>query len=127
MRIVKNWLEWSVLAVGIVVLGVVLYVLTVAAIRTKETPPQLQVEFGTAQLQGDRHYRVPVHVRNGGGTTAADVAISVELRVGSQTVERAELTFELVPRGSKREGVVLFTRDPSEGELVSGAITYAAQ
>ena len=127
MRIVKNWLEWSVLAIGLVVVGGVVSVLTLAAIRTDETPPALYVEFGPAQSQGERRYRVPVLVQNRGGKTASDVTVSVELRVGGQMVAHAELTFALVPRGSKREGAVLFTRDPRGGEIVAGAITYESQ
>ena len=107
----KNWLEWSVFAASVCIIGAVLGYLGAVAFTVESEHAELRVLTGTAAAAGG-FYRVPVVVRNDGGGTAADVKIEVVLQEDGRDVERAELTISHVPRHSQREGWVTFARDP---------------
>ncbi len=105
----KNALEWSVFAFSLVlVVGVVGY-LGVAAWRDTDAPPDFVVEWDAPTPRGDGGFEVPVHVRNEGTTTAANV--QVEVTSGGESVT---FTLEYVPRHSTREGIALFERYPAQ-------------
>jgi uncharacterized protein (TIGR02588 family) len=111
MKLQKNWIEWTVFAIGLIVVAVTVGYLIVSAIRHDDTPPDIMVTTGQATKVA-AGYRVPVTVRNDGHSTAEEVAIEVVLLSGQQEVASAELTFAFVPRKSERHGWVIFDRDP---------------
>jgi uncharacterized protein (TIGR02588 family) len=106
----KNWLEWTVFAFGLVaVLGTFGY-LGYEALAGDVSPPRVAVELGRPTPDGTR-WTVPVRVRNDGGETA-------------QEPETAQLEVAFVPRKSRREGWVTFSRDPAAGRLTGRATGY---
>lgn len=123
MRLSKNWLEWSVFAIGMVIVVTAVTILIRSAVQSGNTPPQLAVQLGTPAHEQGR-YRVPVVVENRGDITAAEASITIELRDGQTVVERAEIAFLFIPRRAKREGAVVFTRNPSCCELTVGAVGF---
>lgn len=123
MRLAKNWLEWSVFAIGTIIVVAAVAILVRAAVRTGETPPQLVVQLGTPVAEAGRH-RVPVSVENRGDITAAEAVIAIELRDGDTVVERGEVAFIFIPRRAKREGAVVFARDPRCCRVTVGAIGF---
>jgi uncharacterized protein (TIGR02588 family) len=122
----KNWLEWTVFAVGLLLLlGTVGYLAGQALTRGR-SPAVLSITLGEPQAHPDAtppHFVVPVTVRNDGARTAAEVDVEVLLARGDQ-VERRELTFEYVPRGSSRSGAVTFEVEPDPGSLAARVLTF---
>ncbi|HEX6086366.1 MAG TPA: hypothetical protein VF266_17695 [Thermoanaerobaculia bacterium] len=119
----KNGLEWTVfIASSLVVLAVLGYLAT-KALTEKKTPPNLRIEAGAA-IASNGSYRLPLVVRNTGGT-AESVVIEAVLRRGEQELERAQLALSFVPQRSEREGWVTFRHDPQGCTVETRAVSYA--
>jgi uncharacterized protein (TIGR02588 family) len=119
----KNVLEWTVFAIGLVlVLATLGYLVREAAVG-REGPPEIVVELGppTAASTG---YLVPVRLRNVGATTAEDVVVPIVLELPDGTREESELNLAFLPRESKREGWVSFREHPGRGKLRVGAVAF---
>lgn len=119
----KNWLEWTVFLASTIVVLAVLGYLAAKALTEKKTPPDLRIEAGAA-IARDGVHRVPLLVRNVGGSTAESVVVEAVLRRGEEEVERAELELMFVPRRSEREGWVTFRHDPRCCSIVTRAVSY---
>jgi uncharacterized protein (TIGR02588 family) len=112
VKLHKNWLEWVVFAVSAVIVIGCVAALAMSAVRSGKEPPDVTVEVGVPS-RGASGYRVPVEVRNDGDETAEGVTIEVALVSGGEEVERGEFTLAFLPRKSRREGWVVFHRDPA--------------
>ncbi|RKH08894.1 hypothetical protein D7V97_18160 [Corallococcus sp. CA053C] len=119
-----NWLEGVVFVSSCVLVALVLGYLAVDAWRTGSGPPDLAVTVG-APVRGGQDWRVPVTVENHGDTAAEEVHVRVTLRGEAASGEEAELVLAFVPRHSKREGWVAFTKDPSPAGVEAHAVGYA--
>jgi len=122
-RVKKNVLEWSVFAVGVVVVAGTLAFLVWDLARAGSSPPDLTVELGEARRQTSG-WAVPVTVRNRGDETAEGVHVEVVLETAAGGEERAELEIAFVPRGSHRKGWVTFTQAPAAGRLTGRVSGY---
>ena len=120
-RIEKNRLEWTVFAIGLVLVLGTVGILVRDAVVSGDGPPDLAVELGPAERRG-QGWAVPVTVRNRGGGTAEGVRARVVLELPDGTREEAELELAFVPRGSQRRGWVQLTRAPASGRL-SGRVS----
>ena len=118
----KNWLEWLVFAMSLVVIAGFIGVLVYAAFMTKDAPASLRVFLGEPRKE-QSHFIVPVLVQNRGGAAAAAVRIEGVLDSGS-TVERRGFELAYAPGGSSRHGEVSFSSDPREGRLNGRAIGF---
>ena len=118
----KNWLEWLVFAMSLVVIAGFIGVLVYAAFMTKDAPASLRVFLGEPRKE-QSHFIVPVLVQNRGGAAAAAVRIEVVLDSGS-TVERSGFELSYAPGGSSRHGEVSFSWVPREGRLHGRAIGF---
>jgi len=120
----KNWLEWLVFAVGLVLsVGVVAF-LTYEATTAGDTPPSMVVQLGAPERQA-QHFAVPVAVTNEGDQTAEGVLIEVVLENGGVQQERAEFEIAFLPRGATRQAWAVFEADPSAGgQLKARVISY---
>jgi uncharacterized protein (TIGR02588 family) len=120
----KNWLEWSVFAVGLVlVFGVIAY-LVYDSVISSGRPPEIAVEVGEIRRTVGG-WAVRVDAENSGGVTAEDLRVAVVLEANGREQERVELDLPFVPRHSRRGGWVEFRHDPSVGRLSGYAIGYA--
>lgn len=119
----KNPLEWSVFAAALLIVGACIALLISGVVRTGGDPADLVVSTGEAK-RVTAGFRVPVRVRNTGDATAADVHVELALEKDGQEIERAELTFAFLPPRSDRQGFVLFRRDPTCCELVTGPVGF---
>ena len=120
----KNWLEWSVFAIGLLCIGLVVGYLIRDAASEAGTPAQVVVRLGDAEQRGGRRY-VPVTLINSGGDAAAGVEVEVVLERGDRIVERARLLFDLVPREATREGWVAFDSAAAPGERIrTGGVAF---
>ncbi len=119
----KNWLEWLVFAIGLgLVTGVIGY-LAFAAVTLGSAPPDIKIQLGTPQPEGE-YFRVPVSVRNDGDQTAEAVHIEVVLNEDKATEETASFETAFLPRHSSRNGAVTFQTDPRNGKLKARVLGY---
>ncbi len=119
----KNWLEWCVFALGLLLVCGTLGYLAYDAISQDGSPPALEVRLG-APVARQGYYEVPVTVHNRGGSTSEQVLVRVELKVNGNVEETAEFQVPHLPRHSDRQGVVTFKRDPRQGQLSGRAVGY---
>lgn len=113
----KNWLEWVVFAIGLILLFSTLGYLIYDAATLNETPPVIEVKLGEIQ-QSDRQFIIPIAVSNSGNETAENVQIEVVLETGGNEQESAEFTIAFLPRSATREGWVTFHTDPRKAERI---------
>jgi uncharacterized protein (TIGR02588 family) len=119
----KNALEWTVFAIGLVLVLATLGYLIRESIVSGDGPPDVAVELGPPRPS--RHgYLLPVEVTNSGGTTAEDVRIPIFLELPDGRREEAEMDIAFLPPDSKRKGWVSFRSDPGQGTPGVGAIAF---
>jgi uncharacterized protein (TIGR02588 family) len=118
----KNALEWAVFFVSLVLIGAVVAALVMFEVQRTDTPPALHVSVDGGRRAGDG-YAVRVVVENRGGRTAANVSVEVAIE-GSANAERGELVLPFVPHGARRNGEVMFTREPPAGALRARILGY---
>ena len=119
----KNWLEWSVFAVGLVLVLATLGFLVRESLAGSGGPPEVVARLGAPRASAGA-YMVPVEVTNLGGRAAEDVTVTVVLEGDGTQSEEAQLEIAFLPRDSKRNGYVGFQRNPAEGTLRLGPIAF---
>ncbi|AKD05178.1 hypothetical protein POKO110462_22215 [Pontibacter korlensis] len=121
---VKNWLEWTVFCVSLLLLLAIVGYLSYQVYTHKESPPDIYVEAWPSPSPNSPH-RYHVLVQNKGGTTAEEVKVEVILRRDNQSVEASELQITFSPTLSKREGWVTFVNDPAKADtVVTRVVSY---
>ncbi len=119
----KNALEWTVFAVGLVLVLATLGYLVRESVVGDGGPPEIVVRLGEPRASASGHL-VPVEVANIGQTTAEDVLVPIFLDLPDGGREEAELSIGFLPRNSTRDGWVSFRGDPRRGTLRLGAIAF---
>ena len=123
-RVEKNWLEWAVFGVGLVLVVSTLAYLVYDGATSADTPPDVEVRLGEPR-PGGAGFLVPVTLVNRGGRTAGGVSVEVVLEGGGAAEpERGEFTVAFLPRGGTHEGWVSFRSDPRAGRLTARASGY---
>ena len=123
-KVEKNWLEWVVFGVGLILVASTLAYLVYDGVTSAGTPPDIEVRLGEPR-PGGAGFLVPVTVFNRGGQTAEGVSVEVVLEGGgSAEPERGEFTVAFLPRRGTREGWVAFRSDPRAGRLTARAHGY---
>ncbi|HZB45712.1 MAG TPA: hypothetical protein VE360_10730 [Pyrinomonadaceae bacterium] len=123
-KVEKNWLEWVVFGVGLVLVVSTLAYLVYDGATAADTPPDVEVRLGEPR-PGGAGFLVPVTVVNRGGQTAEGVTVEVVLEgAGQGEPERGEFTVAFLPRRGTREGWVAFRSDPRAGRLTARAAGY---
>ena len=123
-RLEKNGLEWTVFALGLVLVLATLGYLIREVVTTGSRPPELVVSLG-APRSVTRGFQVPVTVVNRGDEVAEGVSVTITLATKTER-EEAVLNLTFVPHQSKREGWVTFRGDPGTGDLQVGPVVYAS-
>ena len=119
----KNPLEWTVFAIGLVLVFATLGYLVRESLVGDGGPPEVVARLGESRPSASG-YLVPVEVANSGPTTAEDVLVPIFLEMPGGKREEAELSIAFLPRDSKRNGWVSFRGDPRGGTLSLGAIAF---
>jgi uncharacterized protein (TIGR02588 family) len=122
-RPTKNRLEWTVFAIGLVLVLATLGFLVRESIVDAGGPPEVVARLGEARPSASG-YLIPVEVANIGQSTAEDVLVPIFLDLPDGEREEAELNIAFLPRDSKRNGWVSFRDDPRRGTLRLGAIAF---
>ena len=119
----KNWLEWIVFALGLILVSVTLGYLIYAGATMGHDAPSIEVRLGTPEKR-QSNFLVPVTVINHGDETAEGVRIEVVIENGGALKERAELDVAFLPRHATREGWVTFEQDPGAAQLKARVLGY---
>ncbi|MBC8029031.1 MAG: hypothetical protein H7Z16_02885 [Pyrinomonadaceae bacterium] len=122
-KVQKNWLEWVVFAIGLVLVSLTLGYLIYAGASMGEEPPSLEVRLGTPE-QRQFNFIVPVTVINHGDETAEGVRIEVVMESGGEETARGELDIAFLPRHATREGWVTFEQLPRTSQLKARVLGY---
>lgn len=113
----KNWLEWIIFAVSLVLVVSTLGYLIYDASTVGEAPPSIEFQLGETQ-QRSQQFIIPVSVTNQGDHTAEGVQIEVVLENGGKELESAEFEIAFLPRRATRSGWVTFQTDPRTAERI---------
>ncbi len=121
-KIEKNWLEWVVFGVGLLLVCGVLGFLAYDGATTGGAPAEFRIETGRPERRGDG-FHVPLRLTNVGGETAEGVHVEVVLEAAGRA-ERGEFVVAFLPRGGTREASVTFHTDPAGGSLRARVLGY---
>ena len=117
MKLEKNKVVWTVFALSVVIVVAAVGFLAVDAWRHRgEDQPELRVDVSPPERN-----RVRIVVRNEGDSTADQVRIELRVMRGATEMQRATITLPFVPRLSRREAEVVFTRPIDERDVVEVA------
>ena len=115
----KNWLEWTVFAIGgvlvLAVIGALGYEIWHGTPREEAI---LEVELGEPERRGD-YFAVPVLVSNRGDVTAEGVQVEVTLTTDSGQQERSQFELQFLPRQATERGYALFEADPAKAKSLT--------
>jgi len=123
----KNWLEWTIFTVSLVLVAGTIGYLTFDAVTARQTPPHMQIRLGRPQRMTTAaavQFLVPVTVINHGGQTAEGVQIEVTLERAGHEPEEAGFEIPFLPRQATRHGGVTFRADPRRGHLQARVLGY---
>ncbi len=122
-RVEKNVLEWIVFsASGVLVLATLAY-LAYSELSYSNGPAVLEVRLGAPARHGEA-WAVPVTVENRGAGAAETVLVRVEHVPPDGRREESDVEIALLPGYSERDGWVMFSSDPGEGELAARVVGY---
>lgn len=119
----RNWLELTILIMGIILVSMTMVILAHDMITARETPPDIVVSLGKVD-RGTQYYALHVSAKNNGTQTAQDVTIEVSVGKGDGR-EASRLEFPYLPGRSTVNGWVTFGRDPSKGGVEFRVLGYS--
>jgi uncharacterized protein (TIGR02588 family) len=109
--------EWITLLISGLLIAAVVAAVCYFTLTRGNLPPTFQTELQSVETRaGSEQFYLTVMVKNIGDEPAQEVRVRVELQTG-ETTETAVFTLELLAAGASEEGVAVFMRDPSEGEV----------
>ena len=119
----KNWLEWLVFVIGLVLIACVFAFLVYDALTLGDAPPAMVVQVGQVDLQG-QHMVVPVAVTNQGDQPAQGVVVEV-IYEGEHEPQQAQFEIAFLPRSATGEGWASFeTSSGVIGQFKARVIGY---
>lgn len=121
----RNWLE--LIAGGIGLLLAVALIGTIgyqAVTGNKGAAPEIRLKVSPAKSVGQL-YLVEIEARNLSEATAQQVEVEARLTGAGKEPEKAKLTFDYVPGGSKVKGGLFFSNDPRAGSLDVRPLGYS--
>jgi uncharacterized protein (TIGR02588 family) len=121
-QVEKNWLEWVVFGVSLVLTASVLGYLIYEGVHMGNAPPNIALRLGPPERRGEG-FVVPVAATNHGDETAEGLHIEVRLETGGAG-ERGAFTIAFLPRRATRKGWVTFRTDPRAGQLTPRVLGY---
>lgn len=120
-KLEKNWLEWLVFAISLVLVVGTLGYLVYDVATLSDTPPNIEFAIGKPIPQSN-YFLVPVTVTNRGDETAEAVQIEVVLESGGKPQESGEMEIAFLPRQSTREGWVTFQTNPQTVDQIRARV-----
>ena len=121
----RNWLEWAILAVSVVVVASLVVYLLVSGL-TASGPPAIRLEVAATEAEAGPSggWLVPLVVRNEGGEAAVSIVVEGSAVVGGE-VESSQLTVDVLAADSEVELTLGFS-GPPDGEIQSRVVGFGA-
>jgi uncharacterized protein (TIGR02588 family) len=111
-----NWLELTVLFIGLTLVCFTLGFLGYTAITARDTMPEIKISQGRTE-RVDGYYGILITAKNLGSQTVEDLLVEVVLDTG-ETEEVAQLRFRFLPGKSTAKGWATFKQDPSNLSII---------
>ena len=119
-----NLAEWVTFAIASSILATIVGLVIYSWLTKKQEPPTISVSRNSPIRFEKGQFYVPFAVANTGGETAESVQIIAELRVNGEVVESGDLQIDFLSSGETEAGAFIFSRDPSQGELIVRSSSY---
>ena len=113
----KNILEWVVFYSSLLLISLLLGYLVYQTFNYKPGSPDLTVNYAP-DPSPHAPYRYHLTVRNEGHETAEEVSIEMVLQKDGGQLETGTMQLAYVPKNSKREGWINFSKDPVEADTL---------
>ncbi|MEG3896996.1 MULTISPECIES: TIGR02588 family protein [unclassified Microcoleus] len=120
----KTFAEWATFAIACSILSILTGLVIYNWVTKKQEPPIISVTRNTPIRETQGQFYVPFTVTNTGGETAESVQIIVELRVNGEVLESGDQQIDFLSSGETEEGAFIFSRNPSQGELIVRSSSY---
>lgn len=116
--------EWLTFSIALLILTSVVGLVGYQWITQKHEPAVLSVTRKNEIQRSPGQFYVPFSVTNSGGETAELVQVIAELRINGKVEETGEQQIDFLSSGETEEGAFVFSRNPSEGEVVVRVASY---
>ena len=116
--------EWATFAIACSVLSILIGLVFYNWLTKKHEPPIISVTRNTPIRETQGQFYVPFTVTNTGGETAESVQIIAELRVNGEVLESGDQQIDFLSSGETQEGAFIFSRNPSQGQLIVRTSSY---
>jgi len=116
--------EWITFAIACFILFTLIGLVLYNWLTKKHEPPIISVTRNTPIRETQGQFYVPFAVTNTGGETAESVQIIAELRVNGEVLESGDQQIDFLSSGETQEGAFIFSRNPSQGQLILRSSSY---
>lgn len=116
--------EWATFAIACSILFTLIGLVLYNWLTKKHEPPIISVTRNTPIRETQGQFYVPFTVTNTGGETAESVQIIAELRVNGEVLESGDQQIDFLSSGETQEGAFIFSRNPSQGQLIVRSTSY---
>ena len=116
--------EWATFAIACFILFTLIGLVLYNWLTKKHEPPIISVTRNTPIRETQGQFYVPFTVTNTGGETAESVQIIAELRVNGEVLESGDQQIDFLSSGETQEGAFIFSRNPSQGQLILRSSSY---
>jgi uncharacterized protein (TIGR02588 family) len=116
--------EWVTFAIACSILSILIGLVLYNWLTKKHEPPIISVTRHTPIRETQGQFYVPFTVTNTGGETAESVQIIAELRVNGEVLEYGDQQIDFLSSGETQEGAFIFSRNPSQGQLIVRSSSY---
>jgi uncharacterized protein (TIGR02588 family) len=116
--------EWVTFAIACSILSILIGLVLYNWLTKKHEPPIISVTRNTPIRETQGQFYVPFTVTNTGGETAESVQIIAELRVNGEVLESGDQQIDFLSSGETQEGAFIFSRNPSQGQLIVRSSSY---
>jgi uncharacterized protein (TIGR02588 family) len=120
----RTFAEWVTFAIACSILSTVTGLVIYNWATKKQEPPVISVTRNEPIRASQGQFYVPFKVTNTGGETAQSVQVVAELRVNGEVLESGDQQIDFLSSGETKEGAFIFSRNPSQGELIVRSSSY---
>lgn len=120
----RSLAEWMTFGIATLVLIAILSLVIYDWVATPNTPPVIELTQSGAIREVNGQYYIPFTIKNVGGNTAEAVQLIAELKIDGEIEESGEQQIDFLAGDESEEGAFVFSRNPSEGELILRVGSY---
>ncbi|MEG4216847.1 TIGR02588 family protein [Microcoleus sp. Pol14C6] len=120
----RTFAEWATFVIACLILFTITGLVLYNWVTKKQEPPIISVTRNTPIRENQGQFYVPFTVTNTGGETAESVQIIAELRVNGEVLESGDQQIDFLSSGETQQGAFIFSRNPSQGQLIVRSSSY---